>query len=119
MRYDVVQYIARGCAPLRMSSIRDYAPQDDGRVSQPLGLLPKFHEIVDDGHVIKVVRSLFLAQEACRRWKGRSWIRLDQDEDWLQVHYMLLKGVQDQDQETRWIRGAGFPNAWKDVPRLS
>ncbi|KAG5977437.1 hypothetical protein E4U55_006750 [Claviceps digitariae] len=116
MLYDVVQYIARGCAPLSMSFTRDYVPREEVRVSRPTDLLPKYHGIVDDGHLIKVVRSLFLVQEVSRKWKGRPWIRLDQDEDWLQAHYILLNGVHGQ--KRRWIMGAGFPNAWKDVPKL-
>ncbi|KAG6004553.1 hypothetical protein E4U21_000937 [Claviceps maximensis] len=116
MRYDLVQYIARGCPPLSMSSIREYVLQDEVQASRPSDLLPRFHEIVDDGHVIKVVRSLLLAQDVSRRWKGRPWIRLDRDEDWVRAHDMLLKGVCDQ--ERIWIRRAGFPNAWKDVPNL-
>lgn len=116
MRYDLVQYIARGCAPLSMSFVEAYFPQNMPHVSRPSDLLPKFHEIIDDGHVIKVVRSLLLAQEVTQLWKGRPWIRLQQDEDWLKAHYMLLEGVQDRD--LMWIRGAGFQQAWKDVPKL-
>ncbi|KAG6028781.1 hypothetical protein E4U41_000584 [Claviceps citrina] len=116
IRYDLVQYIARGCAPLSMSSIRAYTPEALAQVSSPVDILPKFHEISDDGHSIKVVRSLFLAQDVSRGWSGRPWIRLVGDEDWLKAHYMLLKGVQGQ--EMRWVFGAGFQDAWKDVPRV-
>ncbi|KAK2601918.1 hypothetical protein QQS21_004509 [Conoideocrella luteorostrata] len=115
MRYDLVQYIARGCPSLNVTFIRDYNPQNQSPASKPSDLLRKYHSIIDDGHLIKVARSLLIAQEVSRKWKGRPWVRLDED-DWLKAHYMLLKGAEGQ--EGMWVRSAGFKEAWKEVPKL-
>lgn len=115
MRYDIVQYIARGAPPLSMSNIKNYSPQEKV-VSQPADLIPRFHKTIDDGHLIKVVRTLLLAQDVSRKWKGREWIRLGEEEDWIKAHYMLLKGVEGE--ETLWVRSAGFKEAWEGVAKL-
>lgn len=115
MRYDVVQYIARGVPPLSPSFIKKYVPEEKP-VSKPEDLIPRFHKIIDDGHLIKVVRSLLLAQDVSRKWKGREWVRLDGEEDWIKAHYMLLKGVEGQ--ETLWVRSSGFEEAWEGVAKL-
>ncbi|PHH79001.1 hypothetical protein CDD80_5854 [Ophiocordyceps camponoti-rufipedis] len=63
IRMDIIGYLARGCPPLRRS---DTLPVPAG-VKRAGDLLPRFREIVDDGHVIKVVRSLLLAEEVSGR----------------------------------------------------
>jgi hypothetical protein len=114
MRYDVVEYIARGAAPLSPLHIKNYTPHED-MVSAAEDLVPRFHKVIDDGHLVKVVRSLLLAQELSRKWIGRPWIRIDNDEDWLKAHYMLLRSVEGQ--ETLWVRGSGFHQAWEGVDK--
>lgn len=117
MRYDVLQYIARGCPLLRMSTIRECSTHVMQEAKLPVDLLPTFQNIFDDGHVVKVVRSLLLAEETSSEWKGSRWMRLSNVEDWLQAHRMLLRGVQGQND--KWIYGTGFTSAWKDMPLLS
>ncbi|KAG6048549.1 hypothetical protein E4U39_007270 [Claviceps sp. Clav50 group G5] len=117
MRYDMLQYIARGCPLIRMSTIRECNTHVKQEAKLPVDLLPTLQNIVDDGHVVKVVRSLLLAEETSSEWEGSRWMRLSSVEDWLQAHRMLLRGVQGQND--KWIYGAGFPSAWKDVPLLS
>ncbi|KHN94618.1 uncharacterized protein MAM_07524 [Metarhizium album ARSEF 1941] len=115
MRYDVVQYVARGCPALSPSHVTNYDP-GERLVRRPEDLLPRYHGIIDDGHVIKAARSLLLAQRVSRKWAGKAWIRIAQDQDWLKAHYMLLKSVEGQ--EPPWVRSAGFDEAWSAVPRL-
>lgn len=115
MRYDIVQYLARGAPPLSISNIKNYNPQEK-TVSQPAELIPRFQKIIDDGHLIKVVRSLLLAQDISRKYKGREWIRLADEGDWIKAHYMLLKGVEGED--TLWVRSSGFKEAWEGIAKL-
>ncbi|OAA51985.1 hypothetical protein NOR_00578 [Metarhizium rileyi] len=114
MRYDIVQYIARGVPPLSPSHVRNYAVEHVA--SRPEDLLPRYHAVVDDGHLVKVARSLLLAQQVSRPWKGKDWIRLVSDEDWINAHHMLLRGVEGQ--ETLWVRSCGFDEAWEGFPKL-
>lgn len=119
MRLDIIQYIGRGVPPLSTDILRTYTPpQAQQQASEPRDLLPRFHAIGDDdGHIIKVVRALLIAQEETRRHGGgdsRPWVRI-REEDWLRVHYLLLRGVEGQ--STKWVRTAGFDEAWADVPK--
>lgn len=115
MRLDVIQYIARGCPTLSSDILKTYTPLDENTVSSPKELLPRFHVLPDDGHTIKVVRALLVAQEETNKWGTKDWIRV-QDDDWLRLHYLLLDGVEGQ--ESPWVRAAGFEDAWKNVPLL-
>ncbi|KYK56790.1 HypA protein [Drechmeria coniospora] len=117
MRMDCVQYLARGAPPLAVDAVRSYTPPDSLQlpvVSHPRDLIPCFRDIVDDGHLIKVVRSLLLAQEVSRPWQSRPWLRIRNDDEWLKLMYMLLGSVHGQ--PSQWIRSAGFKEAWTGIP---
>ncbi|KAK1990808.1 HypA protein [Colletotrichum falcatum] len=118
IRMDLVQYAARGCPPLRLDGVRSYRPRDADRgrelVSEPSDLLPRFHAVPDDGHTIKVARALGICRELSSRYADRPWVQIRGDDEWLRLSYMLLDGTEHS--ETRWVRSAGFEEAWKDVP---
>ncbi|KAK1538483.1 HypA protein [Colletotrichum paranaense] len=117
IRMDLVQYAARGCPPLRLEDVKSYKPKDkdEGKdlVSKPTDLLPRFHNFVDDGHTIKVVRALGICQDLSAKYGDKPWIKI-KDGEWLNLTYMLLDSTEHD--ETRWVRSAGFEEAWKDVP---
>lgn len=116
MRFDVIEYVGRGCPTLHADILKSYKPKDAQLVSKPQDLLPRFHALPDDGHTIKVVRALLIAQQESGKYAGRPWLRIKED-DWLRIHYMLLDGVEGQ--SSQWVRSAGFEEAWKEVPELS
>ncbi|KAJ0308329.1 hypothetical protein COL5a_000768 [Colletotrichum fioriniae] len=107
IRMDLVQYAARGCPPLRLDDVKSYRPKDkdEGKdlVSKP----------TDDGHTIKVVRALGICQDLSAKYGDKPWIKI-KDEEWRNLTYMLLDSTEHD--ETRWVRSAGFEEAWKDVP---
>ncbi|KID77513.1 hypothetical protein MBR_03832, partial [Metarhizium brunneum ARSEF 3297] len=117
MRYDVLQYAARGAprlSPAHAAAYRD--TNSDVLAARAEDLLPRYHAVADDGHAIKAARALLLAQRVSRRWAGRPWVRLRDDADWRGAHCMLLRGVEGD--EPLWVRGAGFDQAWEGVPLL-
>ncbi|RFU72381.1 hypothetical protein TARUN_9877 [Trichoderma arundinaceum] len=116
IRLDIVQYIARGCPPLHVNAIMSFVPKHSS-VTKPEDLLPRFHEIIDDGHTIKVVRALFIAQELSRKYAGKPWIRIADDQTWLKMHQVLLQSTEGPQEPSMWVRSAGFEDAWKDVPK--
>lgn len=73
-------------------------------------LLPRFHNFVDDGHTIKVVRALGICQDLSAKYGDKPWIKI-KDEEWRNLTYMLLDSTEHD--ETRWVRSAGFEEAWK------
>lgn len=115
MRLDVIQYIARGCPPLHPEILKIYVPKDKIIVFKPAELLPRFHALSDDGHIIKVVRALLIAQEISAKYAHSSWIQVKKDDEWFRMHCLLLDGVEGQD--TTWVRSSGFPEAWENVPK--
>ncbi|RDA89992.1 hypothetical protein CP533_2681 [Ophiocordyceps camponoti-saundersi (nom. inval.)] len=114
MRMDVIGYLSRGCPPLRMEDTLKIA--DD--VNKSSDLLPRFQNIVDDGHVIKVVRSLLLAEEASAPFEGKDWIRFRPGRDWIRAMNRLLVGSEGANLDQIWVRSAGFPEAWKKLPKM-
>ncbi|PFH57376.1 hypothetical protein XA68_15137 [Ophiocordyceps unilateralis] len=114
MRMDVIGYLARGCPALRL----DDTLQPPSEARQARHLVSRFHDIVDDGHLIKVVRSLLLAQEASIMWEAKPWIRLKTESDWLRAMNRLLVGSEGAKSNQIWVRSAGFPQAWKGYPRM-
>ncbi|KFA48125.1 hypothetical protein S40293_09287 [Stachybotrys chartarum IBT 40293] len=117
MRLDVLQYVARGCPPPRPDLVRAYEPRDGTPpAAEPEDLLPRFHALPDDdGHAVKVARALLVAQRLSRDYAGRPWLRVTGDM-WVRMHHILWDSVDGQG--SRWVRSAGFEEAWKDVPLL-
>jgi hypothetical protein len=116
IRLDIVEYIARGCPPLRLDAIKSFVPEETS-AAKPADLLPRFHEIIDDGHTIKVVRALLIAQELSRKYAGRPWIRIADDDTWLKAHQILLQSTEGPQEPALWVRSAGFDEAWEKVPK--
>ncbi|PNP55101.1 hypothetical protein THARTR1_04790 [Trichoderma harzianum] len=119
IRLDIVQYIARGCPPLRLDALKSFTPKDStvASVTKPEDLLARFHEILDDGHTIKVVRAFFIAQKLSQKFAGRPWIRIADDETWLKMHQVLLQSTEGPQEPAMWVRSAGFDDAWQNVPK--
>lgn len=117
IRMDLVEYIARGCVPLKPELLRDYTPKDAPKlVDQSEDLFPRFHRIPDDGHAVKLARALVLIQRASEPYQDREWIRMKKQDDWLKAAYVLLDG--NENAETRWVRAAGFHQAWDEIPKV-
>ncbi|KOS18894.1 Oxidoreductase AflY [Escovopsis weberi] len=117
MRFFAIHYIALGAPPLDLESVMaSPVPQDQSHntISKPEQLFTRYHKIVDDGHTIKVVRALLVAQEFSKKYAGKEWIRLADDEAWLKAHGVLLRGTESG--SPRWVFGVGFDDAWKNVP---
>lgn len=123
MRFDLVQFLARGSPRLDVGILRTYRPRarppHGGDELAPGGgrdLLPRFHAINEDGHIIKTVRALLFVEEESAPYAGRDWVRIRSPREWTAAHHMLLDATEGQ--EMQWVRGAGFPEAWNDVPKM-
>ena len=114
IRLDLVQYIARGSPPLRPEEIQKYTPKEKDLAKKPEDLLPRFHALPDDGHTVKLVRALLIAQNLSKKYVDRPWIRIKDDDMWLKMHYLILDGNEKID--PKWVRSAGFEEAWEGMP---
>lgn len=112
-RLDVLSYVARWTPPLRVESVINYVPKDVTLVGSTEELLPKFHHLADDGHVIKTARALILAQRSSKKYIDRPWIRIKDDATWLRAMYLLLDSTKYHE-GFPWVRSAGWDEAWKE-----
>lgn len=78
---------------------------------------------MDDGHACKVVRSLAWAEQKCRPYEGRDGFCMTGD-DFVNAATIVADsltgdgGRSGHDVEECWIRGAGFDEAWENVPSV-
>lgn len=79
-------------------------------------VLPRLHGVVDDGHTIKVARAAVLARKAAEGREGRGWMKFKREEDWVRILWLLVDA--NEGWGVKWVRGAGFEEAWEGVPRL-
>lgn len=118
-RTDLFWYAACGSPQYNIAEIFNYTPGP----SAGKGWTELYHDICqmrDDGHVAKFVRAAKSAGEVCRMFEkqdpaafpmtGEAWIQL------ARMAYDSTLGVADPE---KWVFGAGFPEAWENVPARS
>jgi hypothetical protein len=53
-----------------------------------------------------------ICQELSKKYEGRPWILIKENDAWLRVMYMVLDSVEFASDGSRWARSAGFDEAW-------
>ncbi|OTA23541.1 hypothetical protein BTJ68_12650 [Hortaea werneckii EXF-2000] len=107
---DLAMYASRKCPDIRLDLVRNHQP------TQPSGWDPiqdRACAIEDDGHTSKLIRALAHGQNVCRKYEARDEFRVKHD-DWLQMAHSVIDSVDVGD--SRWVRSAGFDEAWENVP---
>ncbi|KAI1371546.1 hypothetical protein F4677DRAFT_435517 [Hypoxylon crocopeplum] len=114
IRMDLVQYAARACPPLSIDSITSYVPKDKnmGPTNEQLS---RIHVLEDDGHAIKLFRAVNLGQKVVEKYNDKDWVKIKGD-SWTKLSHLVVDSVESSG--PRWVRGAGEPAAWQDVPDL-
>ncbi|XXH00452.1 ubiquitin-specific protease ubp15 [Hypoxylon texense] len=112
IRMDLVQYAARACPPLLIENIASYVPKDKN-LGPANEQLPRLFVLEDDGHAIKLFRAVGLGQKVCEKYEGKDWALIKGDL-WTKISHLVVDSVESGG--PRWVRGAGDPSAWKDVP---
>ncbi|KAK7966084.1 uncharacterized protein PG986_000361 [Apiospora aurea] len=113
IRMDIVQYVARGSPKLSVEKIANYVPQDEVLSSSADQMLPRLHSLSDDGHVIKLWRAVGVGRKLSEPYENRSWLQIKGSKLWDQVAHLIVDSVEAPG--PRWVRNAGFEEAWKDV----
>lgn len=119
IRMDLLGYAARGSPTLHGDLLRGYAPGGGGKLAgdDMESVLPRIHGIVDDGHTVKLARALILAKRTTGPFEDREWVRIRGDE-WLRaIHLLLDANGSAGGGGTMWVRGAGFDQAWDEIPK--
>ena len=113
-RLDLALYVSRGCPELLLDEVRNYQPKHstDGwrEIARRVAKVP------DDGHASKLVRAIANGHQACKPYEKESDLvfPIKGDDMWLKLGHMAIDSVEGQ--ETRWVRNAGFDEAWETIP---
>ncbi|KAI1176133.1 HypA protein [Nemania sp. FL0916] len=115
IRFDLLQYAARGCAPAFLDDITSYVPKEKTQKSTT-DLLPRVHAWHDDGHAPKLIRAVGVCQQVCAPYEasGEKWLKLRGDDVWTKVNQLIVDAVEGDG--PKWVRSAGHEGAWTEIP---
>ncbi|KAK1069700.1 hypothetical protein LTR74_004579 [Friedmanniomyces endolithicus] len=107
---DLAMYASRASPRIRLDLVRQYVPKYP---SDWDGIFDRVTALADDdGHAAKLVRALAHGERICAPWEGRGEFRV-KGGDWLGMGHMAVDSVEAG--EPRWVRSAGFDEAWEGV----
>ncbi|KAF1817554.1 hypothetical protein P152DRAFT_454139 [Eremomyces bilateralis CBS 781.70] len=116
-RMDLALYASRGNARLDIREISEYRPRG-GLSSKPepeqwQSCFDAAVRFEDDGHFCKLIRAIANGKAACEKFQDGKDFPIKSDM-WIKLAQLATDSV-SVDGPT-WVRGAGFADAWKDVP---
>ncbi|KAK4185016.1 hypothetical protein QBC35DRAFT_517204 [Podospora australis] len=115
VRMDLLQYAARGAPTLDFDRLSNYYPQKPELGGTLDEIVARVHNLPDDGHAIKLGRAAVICRNICQRYKGdNDAFKIQGDEMWKKIVHLIVDSVEAPGE--RWVRSAGFEEAWKDVP---
>ncbi|PSS00788.1 HypA protein [Coniella lustricola] len=130
IRYDLIQYAARGAPVLDMNEIKSYKPKDSKNTSvagkskpfkrpcqdleRLLGCLDVltrlYHFEADDGHAIKLARAAVIQEALSKEYEDRDWLLLKGDDVWTKIHHMIVDSVEAPGEA--WSRTVASDDTW-------
>ncbi|KAK3182631.1 hypothetical protein K4F52_006081 [Lecanicillium sp. MT-2017a] len=115
-RTDILWYAASGCSKLDVNEISNY----QARQSAEMGwndLYSNINKMHDDGHVAKFVRAVKSAQDVSMAFEKQNQAAFPvQGDAWLKLAQMSYDSTIGLPDEAKWVWGAGFAQAWGNVP---
>ena len=123
VRMDLALYASRGCPKVDLERVMGYTGMS-GKEESWDELFARANRYEDDGHLSKLIRALGNGEKACKDFEGEKGFVMKRDM-WKRGAQMALDSVEghtqhdSQDEEgPRWVRGAGFEEAWEKIPDL-
>lgn len=107
-RNDLVMYASRRAPDMLVDEIKQYKPRKPGS-----DVFARVLEIEDDGHASKLVRALANGKQVCEKYNSDEEVGEVKGEMWDQLLHMAIDSVEKT--ELRWVRSAGFDEAWEPV----
>lgn len=114
VRVDLVMYASRGSPALDLARVSNYVPREGPDESWD-ALFHRANRFEDDGHLSKLIRALGNGEAACREFEGHDGFDFKSDM-WKKAAQLALDSVEDCEDDIRWVRSAGFDEAWVDIP---
>ncbi|KAI1147522.1 HypA protein [Nemania diffusa] len=113
IRFDLLQYAARACAPVSLETITSYVPKEETR-KPTAELLPRIHALHDDGHASKLIRAIGICEDVSREYEDKDWLKIKGADLWTKINQLVVDSVEGEG--PKWVRGAGEAEAWVEVP---
>lgn len=140
IRFDLLQYAARACAPVSLETITSYVPKEETRkptagtstcsywkfdlciptlrlydtisllLTPPTELLPRIHALHDDGHASKLIRAIGICEDVSREYEDKDWLKIKGADLWTKINQLVVDSVEGEG--PKWVRGAGEAEAW-------
>ncbi|KAI3396354.1 hypothetical protein diail_12244 [Diaporthe ilicicola] len=109
IRYDLIQYAARGVPELSLDQIRAYKPRTQNTTSIS-EVASKIHRMPDDGHAIKLARAAGICEGITKKYQDKDWVLIKGDDMWAKVNHLIIDSLQSPGEY--WVRSAGLDEAW-------
>ncbi|PYH96124.1 hypothetical protein BO71DRAFT_482315 [Aspergillus ellipticus CBS 707.79] len=109
-RLDLMLYVAYGAPDLRLEEVTNYPATRSWESIFRYSTA----QSRDDGHLPKLVRALKNGERVCRPFEAQAQERglKIMGDMWLKIANMVMDSTRDQ--HARWVRGAGFDEAWDE-----
>ncbi|KAH8591440.1 hypothetical protein B0O99DRAFT_632065 [Bisporella sp. PMI_857] len=112
---DLALYASRRSPALHPEEVATYVPKllEAGDAEWP-GLFNRLFEFNDDGHAIKLARTVAFAEKMMSdgNYDAEEWARI-KGSMWEKVGNMIVDSVEDSG--AKWVRSAGFEEAWRGI----
>ncbi|KAF2496682.1 hypothetical protein BU16DRAFT_458022 [Lophium mytilinum] len=114
-RMDLAMYASRRSPDLLIDEVTSYKPKIAIKNASDswANVFERVRNYSDDGHSAKLVRAVAHGQTISEPYEATDSFRVKQDM-WLNLGNMVIDSVEAG--EPRWVRSAGFPQAWDNVP---
>ena len=119
VRLDLAMYASRRSPELRgnIEKLEGYRSKNHAGESWE-ELLESVRGYEDDAHASKLLRALGHGAKVCEGYENAESFMIKGPETWLNIGRMALDSLEDlKGEERRWVRSAGFEEAWKNIPQ--
>ena len=115
VRLDLAMYASRRAPQLYLDRIHEYRSKNyEGQGWDQIFASVNTYE--EDAHASKLIRSVGNGHRVSEEYEGDESFTIRGDM-WLKIARMVMDSLEDlQQDERRWVRSAGFEEAWKNVP---
>ncbi|KAF5874272.1 putative hypa-like protein [Botrytis fragariae] len=111
-RFDLTMYASRRSPELLLEEISGYVPKLlEAGDAEWSGLFHRLFEFEDDGHAVKLGRTVAHAEVVSQGYEDQDWAKI-KSFMWLKIGNMVADSVEDTGDT--WARSVGFDEAWKD-----
>ena len=116
VRLDLAMYASRRAPQLHLDRINEHrSKKHEGQGWDEIFAAVNAYE--EDAHASKLIRAVGNGHRVSKEYEIGDAAFVMQGDMWLKTARMVMDSLEDlQKDERRWVRSAGFEEAWKNVP---